>query len=1121
MVIPSIASDARLKRLAEQLAGLTGVVHVSGLWGSSAPMVAALVASSASRMHVYVTAHLEQTDNARDDLELFLGRPCELFPAWEALPGEGAASGEIQAERLRLCNWLYQTRQREDPDRVARSSYAGPCEPTKSITAKLSLDRATPTSSTVIVTPIQALMQPVPTPEVLEQNTLHVVVGADWGTPAARSPESLLEWAVDHGFERLDLVESTGDVAKRGDIVDLFAPGETNPYRIQFFGEAIESIRRFDVSTQRSIETLSAVSITAMPDHQWAATETTTDLSMYLPPDSLIVFDGPSEVQTMGETLLARLGAQDRLYEVTDILSRFARFPQLHLSSFGTAATSDEATFDMGVTSLSRFEGDSADAIAELCRVAHNHEVYVVCDTEGERQRLGEMLAKQDSDVSGSIYIEIGAMHRGFEWTATKTLVIPHHEIFHRHRQRRRVRRLHAGRPLESWLDLRPGELVVHVVHGIARYRGLKQMRKGDSGQHEEFLCLEFADHAMVYVPSSQVDLVQKYIGAAGRRPELSKLGGKRWAKTKQQVADAVAELAESLLRIQAIRDQATGAAYPPDTEWQREFEASFPYEETEDQLLVAKDIGEDLIRPRPMDRLVCGDVGYGKTELAMRAAFKVVEYGRQVAVLVPTTVLAEQHYATFRERMAEYPFVLGCLSRFRSPSEQKKIIEQLKKGQLDIVIGTHRLISKDVSFANLGLVIIDEEQRFGVGHKERLKALRETVEVLTLTATPIPRTLHMSLMGIRDISSLQTPPVDRRAIATQVRPFDRELVRDAILREMNRDGQVYFVHNYVRSIAGVADRIRQIVPEARILYAHGQMKDDELEAVMHRFVQRKADVLVATTIIESGIDIPTVNTIFINRADRFGLADLHQLRGRVGRSSHRAYCYLLLSPDRPPTSKAAKRLKTIEEFSELGAGFRIAMRDLEIRGAGNLLGSEQSGHIAAVGYEMYCRVLEQTVRCLKNEPDPTPPPVQIDLDVAAHITRHYIAADRSRIEIYRRIVACRTEADLTQLERDLVDAFGPFPEEVQRLLELAEIRVYARRFGIRSISLQPPDVVFAIDQLPKAEPLFTDAPGSVRMPDAKTIHLRLPPSYLEPPTLVPVLRNMFVKARSRVEATV
>jgi transcription-repair coupling factor (superfamily II helicase) len=933
----------------------------------------------------------------------------------------------------------------------------------------------------------------------------------------------LLAWTVERGFERLDLVESPGDVAQRGDIIDLFVPGESQPYRVQFLGDDVESIRRFDVGTQRSIETLSETSIVAVPNKEWSRSGATTDLTSYLAADTLVVLDAPTDIQAMGETFHTRLGGQGAIYGATDTLARLARFPQLQLSSFMSAVSGDDASFDMGVTSVSRFEDSSAQAVGELCLLALDRTVHVVCDTEGERRRLTEMIAeapKDGPDGRESIKIHVGVLHRGFEWSAAKTVVVPHHEVFHRHRQRRRVRRLHAGRPLESWLDLKAGELVVHVVHGIGIYRGLKKMRKGDSRQQEEFLCLEFADQAMIYVPCSQIDLVQQYIGAGGRRPELSRIGGKRWSKAKEQAADAVADLAEALLRIQALRDRAEGTPYPADTEWQREFEAAFPYEETEDQTLVATDIREDLCRPRPMDRLVCGDVGYGKTELAMRAAFKVVEYGRQAAILVPTTVLAEQHYATFRERMAEYPFVIACLSRFRGAAEQKRIIQGLKKGQIDIVVGTHRLVSKDVSFKDLGLVIVDEEQRFGVEHKERFKAMRETVDVLTLTATPIPRTLHMSLMGIRDISALQTPPVDRRAISTQVRPFDRELIRDAILREMNRDGQVYFIHNLVHSIAALADTVRAIVPEARVVYAHGQMKDDELEAVMHRFVRREADVLVSTTIIESGIDIPSVNTIFINRADRFGLADLHQLRGRVGRSSHQAYCYLLLSPDRPPTTKAAKRLKTIEEFSELGAGFRIAMRDLEIRGAGNLLGREQSGHIAAVGYEMYCRMLEQTVRRLKNEPDPTPPPVQLDLDVAAHIPRHYIAANRSRIEIYRRIAACRTEADLHQLRSDLSDAFGPVPAQAERLLELAQIRVHARRFGIQSISLRPPDVIFLIDQLPKVEPLFTDPPGSVRMPDSKTIHLRLPPEDLAPETLVRTISRMFVNAQPRVEAT-
>jgi len=1081
MVIPSIAADPELKRLIQRLADPQGLVHVSGLWGSSAPLVAACAVASSTRVLLYVTSHLEEADDARDDLELFLGRAGELFPAWESLPGEGAAAQEIDAERLRVCAALH-----------GRSLAA----------------LAPPPVPFLIVAPVQALMQPVPSPQALARNTLRLVVGRE-----GHSPQAVVGWAVDRGFTRLDIVESPGDVAQRGDIVDLFAPGETAPYRIQFYGDEVESIRRFDVSNQRSIETFSAVSVCAMPSYRAETDEPNTDLLSYLPPDALLILDSPAEIQEMGRILQARLASADQLFDVGDLLARANRLPQMHFSRFGPAATADEDVFEFPVASLARFEGGPATAIDELRAAARDHHVHVICDNDGERRRLLEMIAEQAPQAAGSIYVAVGMMHRGFEWTKSKTIVVGHHEIFHRNRQRRRIRRLHAGRPLDSWLDLKPGEFVVHVVHGIAVYRGLHKMRKGEEGQQEEFLSLEFADGGMIHVPSSQIDLVQKYIGSGGRRPQLSKLGGKRWNKTKEQVAEAVSDLAESLLRIQAARAQAVGTAYPHDTEWQREFEAAFLYEETEDQLTVAGEIRDDLVRGRPMDRLVCGDVGYGKTELAMRAAFKVVEYGRQVAVLVPTTVLAEQHFETFRERMADYPFTIGCLSRFRSSGELRRMVSEAAKGRIDIVIGTHRLLSKDVSLPNLGLVIIDEEQRFGVEHKERLKAMRATVDIMTLTATPIPRTLHMSLVGIRDISSLQTPPIDRRSIATQVRPFEESLIREAILRELNRDGQVFFVHNFVESIASMADCIQRIVPEARVVYGHGQMNDEALEKVMHRFVRRQADVLVATTIIESGIDIPAANTIFINRAERFGLADLHQLRGRVGRSSHRAYCYLLLSAGRPTTSNAAKRLKTIEEFSELGAGFRIAMRDLEIRGAGNLLGREQSGHIAAVGYEMYCRLLEQTVRRLKNEPDPAPPPVQLDLDVSAHIPREYIAADRSRIEIYRRIVACRTAQDLTQLEHDLFDAFGPIPKQVRRLLELAEIRVFARSFGILSISLRPPDVIFLVENLKAAEPVFVKAPGTVRTPDSRTIHLRLPSKYLEESTLVAVLRKMLTKA--------
>jgi transcription-repair coupling factor (superfamily II helicase) len=1085
---PRIADDPALKRLENRLSDRCGVVHVNGLWGSAAPLVAARGQLASARPFLYVTAHLEEADHARDDLELFLGRPCELLPAWETLPGEGAAAGEIEAERVRVCAAL-----------IAAGS-AHEC------------------AAPIIVAPVQALLQPVPTAKTLSQHMIHLGVGRPLAGATDDAPGSLLAWVVERGFERLERVESPGDVARRGEIVDLFLPGDTEPLRVEFLDERIESIRRFDVSTQRSLRVLDAATVTAIPRLRSTGSNETTDFSAHLSPGTIVVYDGPGEVQEMGQTFRRRLGEPGHLFSVGEVLRKLARFDQIHLERFGSSSGEGEDRFDFDVRSLARFEGKAAEAIERLCEVARENEVHVICDNEGERARLEELLAEQPADSTASIHLAAGVMHRGFAWQSARTVVVGHHEVFHRHRQRRRLRRLHAARPVESWMDLNPGDFVVHVVHGIGRYRDLTRMPKTEGGQIEEFLSLEFAEGARVHVPVSQIHLVQKYIGAGGRKPTLSTLGGKRWGKTKEQVAEAVGELAEELIRVQAARHEGSGIAYPADTRWQREFEASFAYEETEDQLIVAGEIRDDLMRARPADRLVCGDVGYGKTELAMRAAFKVVEFGRQVAVLVPTTVLAEQHDQTFRERLADYPFEIACLSRFRTAAEQKKIIDDIRRGRVDIVIGTHRLVSKDVIFKDLGLLIIDEEQRFGVEHKERLKAMRSTVDVLTLSATPIPRTMHMALVGIRDISTLQTPPVDRRSIATQVRTFDRPLIREAILREMNRDGQVYFVHNVVRSIAAMADTVRAIVPEARVVYAHGQMKNDELEGVMERFVNRRADVLVSTTIIESGIDNPAVNTIFINRAERFGLADLHQLRGRVGRSSHKAYCYLLLSPDRPPDPKAARRLKAIEEFSELGAGFRIAMRDLEIRGAGNLLGKEQSGHIASVGYEMYCQLLEGAVRRLKNEPDAQPPPCQIDLDVGGHVPRNYIPSDRSRIDIYRRLAGAGTIADLEQLEKDLSDAFGPFPESVGRLLELAELRVRARAVGVRSIRRQPPDVIFTVNGAVACEAVFRDARGSVRMPDARTIHYRPPPSYLEAGTLLPVLRRMFARAEETTE---
>jgi len=1207
MVIAPITEDRALQRLLKCLERARGVIPVSGLWGSSAPMVAALAARHTRRPLLYVTAHLDEADAALDDLEFFVDGPCRLFPAWEMGLGgaaEGPAAGEIHAERLRVCSRLHEQGQRAPG--MATQAWTMPPDATTAASAAASRPLpGGPAEPVILVAPILALMQPAPSPEQLADWTLTLHAGQ------RRDLSDVMAWLSDRGYTRLERVEAPGDFAVRGGILDVFVPGESDPLRMEFDDDRLDSLRRFDISTQRSQEPLRTVSLTAAAAAASASASASTPrrvparsapmhgtppsapgrvapaagvvatrsglpstLLDYLPPDALIALDEPGEIQDFATRFYQRLAEPGPIRPVGDVLDRAASFTQVYLTHlpidaepvepegqvndrpYGDSAALEEIepetqarptwrsaatdSFRFDVTSLGRFEGKADEAVGELCRLAIDRQVYVFCDNEGQRQRLSELLTesgrlggmplernggdqppRNDPGPGGpsGLHLLLGRLHRGFEWVSTRTVVVADHEIFRRTPQRTRLRRVAASTPLESWLDLQPGDLVVHVSHGIARFVGLRTLppsrdREGVvSAKHEgkdgeEFLTLEFADRAHVHVPVSQVDLVQKYIGAGAVRPTLSKLSGTRWSKTKQRVEEAVGDLASSLLAVQAAREVAAGIAFPADTPWQREFEASFAYEETEDQLLVAEQIKADLQRTRPADRLLCGDVGYGKTELAMRAAFKVVEYGKQVAVLVPTTVLAEQHYQTFSERLAEYPFNVRCLSRFRSPAEQKRIIEDARKGRVDILIGTHRLLSKDVGFADLGLVVIDEEQRFGVEHKDRLRQLRHTVDVLTLTATPIPRTLHLAMLGIRDISSLSTPPLDRRAIATQIRPYDAGLIREAVLREMSRDGQVYFVHNRVQSIQRMADDLRRIVPEARVLVGHGQMKEGELEAVMTAFVRHEADILAATTIIESGIDIPRVNTIFINDADRFGLADLHQLRGRVGRSKHRAYCYLLLPRSRPVTPKAARRLKSIEEFSDLGAGFRIAMRDLEIRGAGNILGAEQSGHIAAVGYEMYCQLLDRAVRRLKGEAPPVFPRVSLELGITGRVPERYIASSRARIDIYRRIVSCHSLEELRQVERDLVDAFGRYPEVVGRLLELAEVRIRAAALGIRSIMRLGPDVVFAVQDLRRLEPAFATAPGSARAPDGKTLHWRPPPAYLEPPTLLAMLRK-------------
>jgi transcription-repair coupling factor (superfamily II helicase) len=1107
-VFTAIRTDPRLEELTRLLEHGTGAVAAEGLWGSSAPILAAMIAERLRRPLLLVTAHADEADDLRDDIETALGTAPDLLPQLDSLADAENPADELAGERLRLCVGLRQGTELRPTEEGGRRRHAGTKEPAGSPAC---LRACVPSC---LVAPIMALMQPVPAPEAIKARSFEVQAGQQL------DPEELARWLAAHGFQHGDAVEVPGDFAQRGGIFDVYSHAHSDPVRIEFFGNEISSIRLFDTGTQRSSQTLGSVQIPALRHAGDSPTCLSTTFLAFLAPDTILAFIEPGEVQELGRTYWQRLGERTGIIPVDAVFRHANAFTQLHLRRF-TGVLPDAVQF--GVASLPQFEPKSADALRALGELTQTAEVIVLCDNAAEEERLRELLSKpQEATVEvalktpiagdvggqcppyGAVRTAIGVIHRGFRWG--RTAYIPHHELFHRYRQRRTLRRVQPARPIDSFFDLQTGDPVVHTLHGIGRFLGLKTISREDRA--DEYLAIEFADKAVVHVPISQIHLVQKYIGSFRGKPTLSKVGGTAWKRLKERVAEAVTDLAGELLAIQAQRALEAGVAYPQDTPWQREFEDSFLYEETADQLRTLADIKTDLQRPRPMDRLLCGDVGFGKTELALRAAFKVAEFGRQVAILVPTTVLAEQHFETFRERLADYPFAVEALSRFRTKKEQAEIVARARKGQLDILIGTHRLLSGDVHFADLGLIVIDEEQRFGVEAKEKLKRLRATVEVLTLTATPIPRTLHLSLLGIRDISSLATPPLDRRAIATQVRMWDDGLIREALLRELNRDGQAYFVHNFVRDIHQVANHLRVLVPEARIVVGHGQMVAHELEDVMLKFLHREADVLVSTNIIESGLDIPTANTIFIDRAERFGLADLHQLRGRVGRSKHRAYAYALLSPKHPVTEVAGRRLKALEHYSELGAGFQIAMRDLEIRGAGNILGAEQSGHIEAVGYEMYCELLEQAVRRLKNEPAAVYRPVNLDLGISATIPRGYIRADRQRMEVYKRLTSCRTAAEIEVLQTDLRDAFGPPPEAVETLLALAEIRVLAGPWGVRSLVLDGPDVIFAIADLQQVEPLFKDGPGSPRVPDPQTIHWRLPKRYLEPAALLTTLRK-------------
>jgi transcription-repair coupling factor (superfamily II helicase) len=1055
VVQASTAATGELHGLAEQLEQHAGFAEVlaslaaghggtlGGVWGSSCALVAASLEKHSPQPLVIVLPHIRDLDSLCDDLALFTNARVDQFPAWETDIGEQVLNDEIYGQRLRVL---------------------------KSLASEGKQPR-------IIVTAIQSLMQPVPSAETLSTATRQIKVGDVLDVP------ELTRWLAAEGCTSTSAVEMAGEFSLRGGILDLFTPDAENPIRVELFGDEVESLRTFDVATQRSLESLQKVDLTVLKPTR----VNRTNFSSYLPNNSWFLLVEPSELQEEGKYYHQRLEHPEDLFSTSLTLAEINKFPSV--TAAGVPTGSYDTTAHLQFESVERFSGDVHKVREELESAAADHRVYLLTETEAEAERLGELFGQTQLLKAGKLRFVTGRLARGFRFVQERVLLISASELFHREEIARPTQR-QTGRAIDSFLQLREGDLVVHLSHGIGRYRGLKLLEKEQGA--EEHLEVEFHGGTRIYVPTSRIELVQKYVGGRQARPTLAHIGGKAWVRQKQAAEKAVTDFATDMLELEAARSSRPGISFPDDTVWQQEFDAAFPYQETPDQLTAIASIKADMQLSKPMDRLLCGDVGFGKTEMAMRAAFKAIDAGYQVALLVPTTVLAEQHGRTFKQRMAEYPFQIATLTRFSTAKETRQILEGAKKGSIDLMIGTHRLVSPDVQFQNLGLVIIDEEQRFGVTIKERLKALRTSVDVLTMTATPIPRTLHMSLLGARSISNLETPPKDRLAVETRVARFDETLIRHAILRELNRGGQVFFVHNRIHDIHNLAAKLREIVPEASIGIGHGQMTETELEDAMLGFVRGEYDILLATTIIESGLDIPNSNTIFIDDADRYGLADLHQLRGRVGRYKHRAYCYLLVDENRHLSPEAARRLRAIEEVSQMGAGFALAMRDLELRGAGNLLGTQQSGHIATVGYELYCALLEKAVRQLKKLPPRDSVDVLVDLPVAAFFPRQYVPDMRTKIDLYRRLSRMTAEKDLNEFHAELADRFGSVPAPVEQLVKLARLRIWAHGWKLGSIHIEGQYVVLGYKDRRQLDLLVARSKGQLRIADDQSAYLPL-----------------------------
>ena len=1035
---------------------------------------------------VVLTASDESAERIFNDLHFFhtlMGQSVEglaWFPEWETLPYEATAPHvALIAHRM------------------------------------TTLHRLLVKPPTILVTSVAAAMHRVIPRSLFEEAVIRFKTGATF------ERESLITSLLRIGYRRVSVVEIPGEFSIRGGIVDIFSTAYSNPVRVEFLGDQVESMRLFDPATQTSIEKLNegwvlparefirpsqAQDATAPvpPDAEWRSPdlyETMDTLFDYLGSDPSLALDQPESLKKACEAAWSKIDdgylrhvdrdianpypSPERLFLTWDgIQQRIATCPMMALEPLAAPDSSWEPTFSFstqlpGSIGLGIRGTAFSQTLSLLEGLRNEHRVVLVARSRGQVDRLLALLREHDlpaeswnpstwsSQRAGKspFYVLHGDLSVGFLSGELRLALLTEEELFAKGARHKPQPKSRTATFLSSLEDLSVDDYVVHVQHGIAKYRGLKRLSVQDF--ESDYLILEFAGGDTLYVPLDRLNQVQRYSGAESHVPRLDRLGGTSWAKTTARVKKDIEEMAQELIDLYANRELVKRNAYGVTTTLYHEFEAAFEYEETPDQLKAIADISRDLESTRPMDRLVCGDVGYGKTEVAMRAAFKAVEHDRQVAVLVPTTLLAHQHYENFSERFAPFPMRVALLSRFQSSRDTKAILKDVAAGTVDVVIGTHRLLQKDVAFRHLGLVIIDEEQWFGVKHKERLKQLRTQVDVLTLTATPIPRTLQMAMSSVRDLSIIDTPPAGRLAIKTEVVRFSDKAVRDAVLRELGRGGQVYFVHNRVETMERIGAWLHQLIPEARMVMAHGQMDAKPLEAVMLKFVKREADILIASAIIQSGLDVPTANTIIVNRADLFGLAQLYQLRGRVGRGGDQAYAYFLIPDEGTLTGDAQKRLIAIQQFTELGSGFRIAAADMEIRGAGNLLGKQQSGHIAAIGLDLYMQMVEQAVQRLKGhvieeEPDPT-----LQLPVSAFIPEPYVTDPHHRLSLYKRLTACTQVGELALLHGEIQDRYGPAPEPVERLLEVMQLRTHAKRLRLASLDVHGQSVTIVFQ--PKA----------------------------------------------------